>query len=576
VFPAISSIPTHWRIGGAAFLALATASAETQVFATSPPEFKLLEASDSAPAFQEVLSSINPWGLACHPDTGLLYFSDPNAGIIGAIDPGAPTPTIITIVDRPTGALHGISLDAVNNRLFFLDSADDSINVVDLQTLAVTPLVLANGIVRPNDLVYDPDQNQLYVTDSGADEVRIVSDTGVIGPSASLPSTEGAWGIALQPGTGDVYFSSFDNGTIHQLLDTTPLTTTEIVSGLAGPRGLEFDRHGNLFCLESGMNRVVVIDVGAGTFAPTGFASALNGRAFLLFDSEDKDGDFLLDDWELRYAKSLVSPNPLSPPSIFDLQWSGASFGNTATATGQIRLDNSLLLNPGSNSLTVLPFVQDFEITITGASSGNGSFNLSDFSEIVFNTGLAPLDLTQELVGQPTDLDPWGTSQPGATGGDFNLFSSSGAPNGTYYFELTANGGDQMLLTSFAPAPDPPLFDPLTTNTDSDHDERSALEELLFNTDPSSSTDPHPFQLERNGPSNYALSFEGPSTGYFFDILLSSDLIHWQPPANPLTDDFLADPLYSTWTLDIDPVAEGLNPGQIFFKVAGGVMPSSP
>jgi len=33
----------------------------------------------------------------------------------------------------------------------------------------------------------------------------------------------------------------------------------------------------------------------------------------------------------------------------FDLEWSGAAFGNSATATGMITIDDTVLQNPGFN-----------------------------------------------------------------------------------------------------------------------------------------------------------------------------------------------------------------------------------
>lgn len=150
---------------------------------------------------------------------------------------------------------------------------------------------------------------------------------------------------------------------------------------------------------------------------------------------------------------SLSAP---AAPVVFDLEWSGTSFGNTASATGQITIDDALLANPGNNDSSVTAgLVPAFTITISGATTGDGTFTLGDFSQILLNTGALELDFSTELVGQPTDQAPWGTSQPGDTGGDFNLFNSSpAAPNGTFYFELTTNAGagDKMLLTSFRPA----------------------------------------------------------------------------------------------------------------------------
>jgi hypothetical protein len=100
----------------------------------------------------------------------------------------------------------------------------------------------------------------------------------------------------------------------------------------------------------------------------------------------------------------------------FDLEWSGAGFGNNATAIGRITLDPSEVANPGNSWLNVLT---DFIITVSGASSGNGAFDRSNFSPIIFETGGLALDFSTELLSQPTDSAPWGSS---SGGGAFYFF----------------------------------------------------------------------------------------------------------------------------------------------------------
>jgi hypothetical protein len=140
----------------------------------------------------------------------------------------------------------------------------------------------------------------------------------------------------------------------------------------------------------------------------------------------------------------------------FNLAYSGAALGNNATAAGQIVFDETLLPNPGGSN-SAINFVQDFTLTISGASSGNGTFTFSDFRDFYWDTGGATLDLARNLIGQPTAGAPWGTTYDGSSG-DFNAFGvNSAAPYGSYYFTLvTSNGtGDQMQLTSFAATPEP-------------------------------------------------------------------------------------------------------------------------
>ncbi len=147
----------------------------------------------------------------------------------------------------------------------------------------------------------------------------------------------------------------------------------------------------------------------------------------------------------------------------YDLTWSGASFNNNATATGQITLDLTTLPNPGGPAYDMYNDIVSLSLTITGASSGNGTWTRSDLAPIsnlgtytYWDTGGVALDLTKELVGQPTTGNPWGT--PDGISGDFNFFFTNGGPIGTFYFTLTSDGGngDSLLLTSVAPSvPEP-------------------------------------------------------------------------------------------------------------------------
>jgi hypothetical protein len=145
----------------------------------------------------------------------------------------------------------------------------------------------------------------------------------------------------------------------------------------------------------------------------------------------------------------------------FDLTYSGAPFGNAATATGKISFDDSILPNaPGGHvnvSAATLGIV-DFSITVSGASSGNGTFTLSDFQLVPGEENgwiwilSAPLNLAAELVGQVGFLD-------------FNWCASTlscgnpTAPGGVNPFTIATNGesGDELVLTSMRPsaAPEP-------------------------------------------------------------------------------------------------------------------------
>lgn len=143
-------------------------------------------------------------------------------------------------------------------------------------------------------------------------------------------------------------------------------------------------------------------------------------------------------------------------PITFDFTFQATPPG-TAKAVGSITFaDRDVFASPHNNDLPYSS-VTALNVTVSGASSGNGTFTRSDFDHINLDTGGFILDVTKQLVGQPTNGSAWGTPggcglNPGpADAGDFNLFTSvSGAPEGVDCFTLAAGavGGDQMFLTS--------------------------------------------------------------------------------------------------------------------------------
>jgi len=170
----------------------------------------------------------------------------------------------------------------------------------------------------------------------------------------------------------------------------------------------------------------------------------------------------------LSFAAALALVTS-SRADLIDIQteWSGASYGNGASATATFTLDTSLFNNPGFTSFSGPAFsnaFQNFQLAVSGASAGNGAFTGADFSTIFLNTAGGTLDFHSELVGQTTPGGAWGPGVFPSTVGDFNLFSnglSPLTPSGVTVFTLRTSGGQSLLLTSFAPvAPPAPVAVP--------------------------------------------------------------------------------------------------------------------
>jgi len=140
----------------------------------------------------------------------------------------------------------------------------------------------------------------------------------------------------------------------------------------------------------------------------------------------------------------FVAPFAKATLITFDLSYSGQQFSNSATATGNITFDDTILPIPGAlfNVTAATVGITAFNITVAGAAAGNGTFGLADVTNWIWSVG-AGLNLSQELVGQ-------------AGFNDFNWCASGfvgcvpPAPGGIGQFVIAADAetGDQMLLVS--------------------------------------------------------------------------------------------------------------------------------
>lgn len=159
--------------------------------------------------------------------------------------------------------------------------------------------------------------------------------------------------------------------------------------------------------------------------------------------------------WGLGSFLVLRAASAVAAPITFDFVFQ--SMGG-ARAEGFITFEETLLPNPkdcDEDSFAVpSAVVLALQVTVSGASSGNGTFHTNQFEEVAWCTNGAVLNLAAQLVGQATPGDPWGTPSDGA-GGDFNLFGFGSAPNGENYFTLCADDGeaDCMELRSMIQGP---------------------------------------------------------------------------------------------------------------------------
>ena len=284
---------------------------EEQILVTSPRDFEaVLGTVDSS-----LLSAIpftfegnsiadNYWSAALDSITGDIYFSVPTEGRIYRGNVNDASLTLELFVEREGAVFHGMAFDGANGNLLVLDSKEDVILTFQ-GTTGSSFGILGGGIQlqRPNELLLD--RNRIIVSDSGLDTIQIFSRIGARLFELDHPSTVGVWGLAVDPETGDVVYSSHDLGQVWRWSPDAGSAPSLIADGLMGPRGLGYDRRGRLFCVESGAGRVTTL----GESMDLEFSTACGGRDLSLFADCDLNGNFLPDEVESTVTNPFLLRN---------------------------------------------------------------------------------------------------------------------------------------------------------------------------------------------------------------------------------------------------------------------------
>ncbi len=154
---------------------------------------------------------------------------------------------------------------------------------------------------------------------------------------------------------------------------------------------------------------------------------------------------------------ALLVASSSAQAALFTVKWSGEQFGNAGTALGHFNFSPAPADLGGIQNNNAFPStnVQLIDLTVSGTSGGNGSFTEADFGSYYF-ASFSRLNYGTELIGQALgngfNFGSFGAGYGGPSG-DFNIFAATGgAPTGTFYFQLTASGGDSLGVVSIAPS----------------------------------------------------------------------------------------------------------------------------
>lgn len=317
------------RVGlGEVAFAIADA-VEEQLLVTAPQEFQALVGETQLSGLGAIPFSFNGspiaenyWAAALDRNTGNVYFSVPTEGRIYRGNVNDDSATLELFVDRPGAVFHGMAVDVNNGVLLVLDSAGDRIRRYLMSNGGFAGTIGSGATLqRPNELLFDGSRQWLIVSDSGVDKIQIFSSgLGNLLYELEHVSTQGVWGLALDPETGDLIYGSHDRGEVWRWDPlATGATPTLMHSGLSGPRALAYDRQGRLFCVQSGSGQVTTL----GETPELSYSVVAGGRDLVLYADCDLNGNYLPDDWESSQNDPFLLRN-----SNFAGNVDGDSFSN--------------------------------------------------------------------------------------------------------------------------------------------------------------------------------------------------------------------------------------------------------
>jgi hypothetical protein len=237
---------------------------------------------------------------------GIVYVADTNNDAIREISPGGAVTTLATGFLDPSG----VALNSTGTTLYVADSGHNQIDAINLATSAVSVLA-GNGLAGstngagssssfndPQAIAYY--SGTLYVADTGNNEIRAITATGVVstfvgsttpghanGTSASF---SGPSGIAIDS-SGDIFISDTGNNEIREAtLSGTVSTfsgqlTPGLVNGAPGsakfssPWQISVGQGSILYVADSGNNviREITSSGTAFTLSGSGTAGSVNG-----------------------------------------------------------------------------------------------------------------------------------------------------------------------------------------------------------------------------------------------------------------------------------------------------------
>jgi YVTN family beta-propeller protein len=215
-----------------------------------------------------------------------------------------------------------MAYDSTDDKMFVINTGSGSVTAIN----AATNTVLATiKVTKPNDVIYNPTNDQVYVVSENLHVVAISGSTDKIAKSIPVQVDDFYQDLAYDPANGNVYVASANPGTVSEISSSTNAITATIKTG-SNPQHLLFDPANNNMYVAVGTRstgtKTPYIDVIStsnkvvATIKLTGETPASYPDAFLAYNPANQEM-YLTDDVGHVYVVSSSANTLLTTLTLF-------------------------------------------------------------------------------------------------------------------------------------------------------------------------------------------------------------------------------------------------------------------
>ncbi len=166
-----------------------------------------------------------------------------------------------------------MAYDSTDNKMFVVGTG--SVTVINAATNAVLATI---KVTKPNDIIYNPTNDEIYVVSENLHVVAISGSTDKVAKSISVQVDDFYQDLAYDPANGNVYVADTNPGEVSVISSSTNTVVSTIKTG-SDPQHLLFDpANNNIYVSVSTKTKTPYVDViSSSTNAIVGTISLTDG-----------------------------------------------------------------------------------------------------------------------------------------------------------------------------------------------------------------------------------------------------------------------------------------------------------